>query len=88
MIPVEVTQTPWHFTTGLDLFDHWQTVIAGVFALVAGAAHANRGAHSRLRATRNESPAPVPQARGQTARPGGSGAEYPQNCVWALSFWG
>ena len=35
MIPVEVAQTPWHFTTGLDLLDHWQTVIAGVFALVA-----------------------------------------------------
>jgi hypothetical protein len=26
---------PWHFTTWLDLFDHWQTVIAGVLALVA-----------------------------------------------------
>ena len=25
----------WHFTTWLDLFDHWQTVIAGVLALVA-----------------------------------------------------
>ena len=36
MIPVEVTQTPWHFTTCLDLFDHWQTVFAGVLALVAG----------------------------------------------------
>ncbi len=32
MIPV----APWHFTTWLDLFDHWQTVIAGVLALVAG----------------------------------------------------
>ena len=35
VIPVEVAQTPWHFTTGLDLLDHWQTVIAGVLALVA-----------------------------------------------------
>jgi hypothetical protein len=35
VIPVEVTQTPWRFTTFLDLFDHWQTVIAGVLALVA-----------------------------------------------------
>jgi hypothetical protein len=26
---------PWHFTTWLDLFDHWQTVIAGVLALLA-----------------------------------------------------
>ena len=34
-MPVEVTQTAWHFTTGLDLFDHWQTVIAGVLALAA-----------------------------------------------------
>ena len=36
MIPVEVTQTPWHFTTGLDALDHWQTVIAGVLAFAAG----------------------------------------------------
>jgi hypothetical protein len=35
VIPVEVTQTPWHFTTWLDLFDHWQTVIAGLAALLA-----------------------------------------------------
>jgi hypothetical protein len=26
---------PWHFTTLLDLFDHWQTLIAGAFALIA-----------------------------------------------------
>jgi hypothetical protein len=32
VIPV----APWHFTTWLDLFDHWQTVIAGVLAFVAG----------------------------------------------------
>jgi hypothetical protein len=36
VIPVEVAQTPWHFTTGLDALDHWQTVIAGVLALAAG----------------------------------------------------
>jgi hypothetical protein len=35
VIPVEVTQTPWHFTTWRDLFDHWQTLIAGGFALSA-----------------------------------------------------
>ena len=35
MIPVEITQTPWHFTTWLNLFDHWQTVIAGFAALIA-----------------------------------------------------
>jgi hypothetical protein len=27
--------TPWHYTTVLDLFDHWQTVIAGLAALLA-----------------------------------------------------
>ncbi len=29
-------QIPWHFTTWLDLLDHWQTVIAGGLALLAG----------------------------------------------------
>ena len=33
--PVEITQTPWRYTTLLDAFDHWQTVIAGFVALVA-----------------------------------------------------
>jgi hypothetical protein len=28
-------QPPWHFTTWLDLADHWQSLIAGIFALVA-----------------------------------------------------
>jgi hypothetical protein len=36
MIPVEVNSAPWHFTTWLDLFDHWQTGIAGFLAFVAG----------------------------------------------------
>jgi hypothetical protein len=27
--------SPWHFTTLLDLVDHWQTLIAGVLAVVA-----------------------------------------------------
>src|ERR1700729_1391583 len=36
MIPVEVTQTPWHYTTFWDWVDHWQTLIAGGFALLAG----------------------------------------------------
>jgi hypothetical protein len=35
VIPVEVTQTPWQFTTWLDLLDHWQTFLAGLIALVA-----------------------------------------------------
>ena len=33
MIPVD---TPWHYTTPVDALDHWQTVIAGVLALLAG----------------------------------------------------
>ncbi len=28
--------TPWHFTTWLDLLDHWQTGIAGFLAFAAG----------------------------------------------------
>ena len=35
MIPVEVTQTPWHYTTFWDWVDHWQTLIAGLVALLA-----------------------------------------------------
>ena len=31
LIPI----APWHFLTWLDLFDHWQTVVAGVIALIA-----------------------------------------------------
>jgi hypothetical protein len=30
-----VVQEPWRFTTWLDLFDHWQTIIAGASALLA-----------------------------------------------------
>jgi hypothetical protein len=48
VIPVEVTQTPWHYTTVPDALDHWQTVIAGVLALAAAWLQrrdfANRGA--------------------------------------------
>jgi hypothetical protein len=33
VIPVDA---PWHFTTWLDLLDHWQTGITGVLALAAG----------------------------------------------------
>jgi hypothetical protein len=35
VIPVEVTQTPWHYTTFWDWLDHWQTLIAGLTALLA-----------------------------------------------------
>jgi hypothetical protein len=36
MIPVEVTQAPWHATGFWDWVDHWQTLIAGVLAFAAG----------------------------------------------------
>ena len=36
MIPVEVTQAPWHATGFWDRVDHWQTLIAGVLAFAAG----------------------------------------------------
>jgi hypothetical protein len=26
---------PWHFTTWLDLLDHWQTLAAGILAILA-----------------------------------------------------
>ena len=35
MIPVEVTQAPWHFTTVPDALDHWQSLAAGFVALLA-----------------------------------------------------
>jgi hypothetical protein len=31
----EVVASAWHYTTNLDLIDHWQSLIAGTFALVA-----------------------------------------------------
>ena len=36
MIPVEVTTAPWHYTTFPEALDHWQTLIAGFLAFVAG----------------------------------------------------
>ena len=35
MIPVEVTQAPWHYTTFWDWLDHWQSLAAGLVAIVA-----------------------------------------------------
>jgi prolipoprotein diacylglyceryltransferase len=35
MIPVEVTQTPRHYTTLWEWLDHWQTGLAGAGAVVA-----------------------------------------------------
>jgi hypothetical protein len=31
-----VMTEPWHFTTWLDLFDHWQALVAGVLGFAAG----------------------------------------------------
>jgi hypothetical protein len=28
-------QTPWRFTTWLDLLDHWQSLVAGVLTFLA-----------------------------------------------------
>ena len=36
MIPVEVTQAPWHAMGFWDWVDHWQTLIAGALAFAAG----------------------------------------------------
>ena len=36
MIPVEVTQAPWHATGFWDWVDHWQTLIGGGLAFAAG----------------------------------------------------
>ena len=36
MIPVEVATAPWHYTTFPEALDHWQTLIAGFLAFVAG----------------------------------------------------
>ena len=36
MNPVEVTTAPWHYTTFWDWADHWQTLLAGFLAFVAG----------------------------------------------------
>ncbi len=35
MIPVEVTQTPWRYTTFPEALDHWQSLVAGLLAFVA-----------------------------------------------------
>lgn len=57
MIPVEVTQTAWHFTTFWDVFDHWQTLIAGLLALAA--------AWWTVRATRSTAKDQITAAREQ-----------------------
>jgi hypothetical protein len=59
VIPVEVTQTPWHYTTVPDALDHWQTVIAGVLALAA--------AWLTIRATKRSADREIEASQAQTA---------------------
>ncbi len=64
MIPV----APWHYTTCLDLFDHWQTVIAGLLALGAAVwtIRATRStAKEQIDASRKDAEGVVAAARDQ-----------------------
>jgi hypothetical protein len=61
---------PWHFTTWLDLFDHWQTVIAGVLALVAAfgtVAATMIIANRQIRASREDADRVIDATREQTS---------------------
>ena len=77
MIPVD---TPWHFTTWLDLSDHWQTGIAGVLAFVAGFGTVVATmiiARRQIRASREEASRVIAATREQT----GAFAELRAACV-------
>jgi hypothetical protein len=59
----------WHFTTWLDLFDHWQTVIAGVLALAAAFGTilvTGRIANRQIAAAREEADRVIAATRAQT----------------------
>ena len=67
-MPVEVTQTPWHYTTCLDVFDHWQTVIAGLLALGAAVwtiMATRTTAEEQIDASRKEADGVIAAARDQ-----------------------
>jgi hypothetical protein len=69
MIPVEVTQTPWHFTTVPDALDHWQTIIAGALALLAAVGTVwmtSRIANKQIEASREEADRVITATRDQT----------------------
>jgi hypothetical protein len=71
-------QTPWQFTTWLDFFDHWQTLIAGVFALLAGLGTiwvTRSTAKRQIAAAREEADKQIAASREQTA------AAYDQNAT-------
>jgi hypothetical protein len=36
VIPIEVPQTPWHYTTFWDWVDHWQTGLPGRAQFLSG----------------------------------------------------
>jgi hypothetical protein len=60
---------PWHFTTWLDLLDHWQTLAAGLLAAAAaiGTIWATRSAANRqITASREQADRMVAAARAQT----------------------
>ena len=68
--PVEITQTPWRFTTLLDAFDHWQTVIAGFAALLAAFGTiwmTSRIANRQIDASREEAKRVIAATREQTS---------------------
>src|ERR1700683_599272 len=59
----------WHFTTWLDLLDHWQTVIAGVLALVAASGTilvTGRIANKQIAGAREEADRVIAATRAQT----------------------
>jgi hypothetical protein len=64
-----MTPLQWHFTTWLDLLDHWQTIIAGVLALAAAFGTilvTRRIANGQIAAAREEADRMVAAARAQT----------------------
>ena len=66
-------QTAWHFTTWFDLFDQWQTFIAGVFALVAAFGTivvTRRLANRQIAAAREEADRVIAATRAQTEATG------------------
>jgi hypothetical protein len=70
VIPVEVTQTPWHYTTFRDWLDHWQTGLAGAGALVAAfgtIAMTRRIANRQLAASREEADKVIAVTREEAA---------------------
>jgi hypothetical protein len=70
VIPVEATQTPWHYTTFWDWVDHWQTLIAGGFALLAGVGTVVATiiiARRQIAASREEADKVIAATREQTA---------------------